>query len=311
MNLQNVLRSRLALVLLVLAFALTAGCSKSPTKVEIKPKPIPHADADDIVQILGTTISADNGGWYFTIKAFCDSLSVPAPNVIANGAGRAWAMPLSARPGIRNNFSITRAGVTYNFQVGYGNDSTVTSTRDTSSIDLLALVGADGGSFASQNGLVESTYGCHTYTTTSPSDSFFAVANIQAGASDTLEFTGSFYDSSFALVHSSIAPSSDRLWFLCGDTPNLFEYTLRILKSRLSSAPYPINDQSQVTWLIEAKGLNSRARNNWSLDHLVEARMTFDGTADATLRLGDVFPDPNWQYVYKVNLNTGVFTRAD
>ena len=304
-------RRWLAFVWLILASVLVFGCSSQPTKVGVNSKAISHADADDIAQIIATTVSADNGGWYFLIKAVCESLSVPAPNILTGGPHATLAMPSSSGPGTRNSFSLAvpGSGITYNMQVGYVGGRGLTSTRDIASVELDALVSVDGGIFTSANG-IEGTYGCHTYTVSSPTDSFFIVTNLTSAGGDTLEFTGQFYDSCFALVHSAIAPNAKpRLWFMGPD--NFFDYVLRIPKSKLASAPYPIGKASQINWVIEAKRLTSVARDDWEFDDLVEIKMTFDGTEEARLSLGNIQPYPDWEYTYRVNLNTGRITRTN
>ena len=78
MNLRHAYRPWLAIVLLIMVASLSTGCSKSPAK-PVPVLPIPQADADDIAQLVATTLSADNGGWYCLIKSYAESLSVPAP----------------------------------------------------------------------------------------------------------------------------------------------------------------------------------------------------------------------------------------
>ena len=62
-------RFRLAFVLLLAMCA--AACSSNRRLTGVDPTPIPHADADDIVQLIATTLSTDNGGWYCAVKAIC------------------------------------------------------------------------------------------------------------------------------------------------------------------------------------------------------------------------------------------------
>ncbi len=310
MNLRHACRPWPALALPLLAVALLAGCSKS-TAPTPKTPPIPHADADDIVQVIATTMSANNGGWYATIKQMADSLSVQAPNLVAGGRSTYFSVPMSARLGLMNNFQMTYSGptcqMTYNFQVGWLNAAGVPfAERDTATHELQALVGMDGGIFASANGLI-GTYGCHTYTVQSPTDSTYYAINLGAADQDTVEFSGFLDDSCFASVHSTITTSSSRWWF----HDNFVDYTLRIPKNKLVSNPYPTGSQSEVVWTIEAKWLKTPARDAWYVDDIVEARMIFDGSPNANLSLADVIDAPSWAYYYKVNINTGVITRMN
>ncbi len=310
MNLRHACRPWPALALPLLAVALLAGCSKS-TAPTPKTPPIPHADADDIVQVIATTMSANNGGWYATIKQLADSLSVPAPNLVAGGRNPYFSVPMTARLGLMNNFQMTyqtaTCYMTYNFQAGWLNAAGVPSAhRDTSTHELQALVGLDGGIFASANGLI-GTYGCHTYTVTSPTDSTYYATNLGIADQDTVEFSGFLDDSCFASVHSTITTSSSRWWF----HDNFVEYTIRIPKPQLVSNPYPAAYQSEVVWTIEAKWLKSQDRNSWYADDIVEARMVFNGTSTATLTLADVIDAPDWTYLYRVDINTGVITRLN
>src|SRR5262245_44825564 len=154
--------SWLASVLIVSAMLL-AGCSKDPPKPN-PPAPIPHADANDIVQAIATMMSADNGGWYFTVKALCETLSVPPPIItLTTAPDRRFSLPLSERLRLMNDFALTRGGLTYHFQAGWvRNDGSITTVRDTSSVEFDALVACDGGTFANANG-VTANYGFHTY----------------------------------------------------------------------------------------------------------------------------------------------------
>src|SRR5437773_3310345 len=120
MKLPHPRRSWPALVLLVTAAMMPVGCSKSPTKPQ-PPQPIPHADADDIAQVLATTMSADNGGWYYTIKVMAESLSKPAPNLMAGTASLSrWDLPLTTRFRTLNDYTISlNDKIKYDFQTGY------------------------------------------------------------------------------------------------------------------------------------------------------------------------------------------------
>jgi len=283
-------RFPLALALITLACASLAGCTPKP--VVQKPTPISHADADDIVQTIGASISANNGGWYMVIKTLCDSLSGPAP--LSAGPGPPTGPP--------NAYSISGGAgpIAYNMQVGYLlSDSTIGAYRDTSAFDMIAdVVGT--GPFINANGVDG------TYWLAAPDSALF-VSNLQGTPLDTLEFSGTFDDSCLALVHSTITAGSIRLWF----HKNFVEFTLRIPKSTLVSAPYPVGPQSEIRWLIEAFVLRSENHNDWAYDNIVEISMSFDGTENAVLSLGDVLPDPSWVYYYKLNLNTGQITRQN
>ena len=306
MNLRHAYRPWLAIVLLIMVASLSAGCSKSPTK-PVPVLPIPQADADDIAQLVATTLSADNGGWYCLIKSYAESLSVPAPAPTLTSTGERWSVPLSSGNRIRNDFSLTKGRVTYLLQAGWiRGDGSKTTVRDTASRDLEALVSADAGEFRNVNGIQLGTYGCHTYTLDSPNDSTFFAGNLAASDPDTVEFSGFLDDSSFALVNSTIRAGSARLWYL----KNFVDYTLRIPKSKLVSSPYPVGDISEIHWNIEAYGLNaSQSRTDFGFGELVEARITFNGTANAVLLLADVTTEPTWFYRYSINLNTGQIAR--
>ena len=306
MNLRHSHRSWFTLVLLILVAALLAGCSKSPAKPK-PPPPIPHSDADDIVQQIATTVSANNGGWYCLVKAFAETLSIAAPNIVARGihpASTRWSVPFSSRLGLRNNFQLTKAGNTYIIQVGYLSGGVPFAERDTSTEDLEALISLDGGQFANANG-VTGTYGLHTFALNAAADSTFFVLNLHAGSPDTLEYSGFADDSTFGNVNSPIA-HSNRLWY----QKNFVDWTFKIPKNKLAT-PYPVGVESEIHWVIEAKGLKSPGRDDWAFDYIIEAHMIFDGTPDATLSISNVSLDPDWSYLYKVNINTGAFSRID
>jgi hypothetical protein len=302
MKLLRTHRSWLASLLIVSA-TLLVGCSKEPPKVG-PPPPIPHEDADDIVQALATTMSADNGGWYFTVKAFCESLSVPPPIITVVAGGPGWSVPLGARYGTQTDYSLTRAGITYQFQTGYiRGDGSVTALRDTASQELAAHV-LGLGTFAAANGIT-GNYGFITYQVNSPNDSTYSITGLQ---SDTLEFSGIADDSLYGVVHSTITPNNGRNWYHL----NTVDWNLRIPKSELLTAPYPRGIDSEVNWIIEAMGLNANGdRDAFSFDDIIEARMVFDGSPDAVLTLANVTIDPDWAYYYKVNLNTGKIERLN
>ncbi len=306
MNSRRAHRFLPALVLLITTLMLSTGCSKSPAKPK-PPQPIEHADADDIVQVIATTVSADNGGWYFTIKAIAESLSIPPPAAMIGRTAMPsrWVVPLASRAGVLNNFSMTRAGITYNFEVGYLRaNGTVSTMRDTSSVELAAYLACDQGTFTDANGIT-GLYGLHPYQVSGAHDSTFSVTGLLA---DTLEFSGIVDDSCYCTVKSTIAPNAGRNWYHV----NTVDWTLRIPRSQLVSAPYPYGIDSEINWIIEAKGLNAAGdRAAFAFDVLVEARMSFDGTADAVVTLADIIPPLNWSYHYKVNINTGKIQRLD
>ena len=306
MNLRHAYRPWLAIILLVLAAMLSAGCSKSPTKV-LKATPIPQADADDIVQLVATTLSSDNGGWYCLVKAFSESLSIAPPVLPLTAGGERWSVPLSQGIGIRNDFAITKAQVTYLMQAAWiRGDGTKTAARDTASRDMESLVSADGGRFEGVNGIELGTYGCHSYALNSTIDSTFFATNLAVSDPDTIEFSGFLDDSCFAIVHSTFMPgASGRYWY----HQNFADYTLRIPKTQLVSSPYPVGALSEIHWNIEAYGLSTPGRQDFGFGELIEARMTFDGTPIGRLELADVSGDPSWSYRYTVNINTGQIAR--
>ena len=307
MNLRHAYRPWLAIILLVLAATLSAGCRQSPQK-PIAVKPIPQADADDIVQLVATTLSADNGGWYFVIKTFAESLSITPPVLPATaGGGERWSVPLAQGLGVQNDFSLSKAQITYNIKAGWiHGDGTFFTARDTATRDLEAQVAADAGVFVAANGL-DGTYGCHPYrlNTSSFFDSTFFATNLAADDSNFVEFSGFLEDSCFALVHSTITPGSARLWYHV----NFADWTLRIPKTNLVSAPYPVGPVSEIHWNIEAYGLATPTRTDFGFAELVEARMTFNGTPIANMELADVTGAPAWSYRYTVNINTGQIAR--
>ena len=263
MKLPHVLRSLFAVALLLAAAFLASGCSKSPAKPK-PPAPPPHADVDDIAQMIATTFSADNGGWYFLVKTLADSLAPPAPNLATGRISPYWAVPMSSRIGVRNNWSATKAGITYNVVVGYWRADTlgtVTSTRDTASDHLEANVVVSGGVFANANGL-NGDYGYYHADPDAPSDSSFAVFNLQTTAPDTLVFSGSADDSCFANIVSTITPNPPgRLWY----HQNFFDFELHLLKSTLLTNPYPV--EGSVDWVVEAYPLGSPRRFQFGRVH--------------------------------------------
>ena len=289
MTLIRIRRISLAVGALILASALLTGCASKSVKVKINP--IPHADADDIAQVIGTTISADNGGWYLVIKRLADSLHVQAP--------------LTSSIGAPNSFTITggTGPIVYNVDMGFlRGDQTIATNRDTSSSDLLANVVCAAQPFINANGVNPGTYWMNA------PDSALFVSNLQDAAPDTLDFSGSFEDSCLALVFSTVSGATGgRYWFV----RNFVDFRMRIPKSNLVSAPYPVGSDSEVKWNIEAFGLKSNNPADWGFDDIIEIKMIFDGSPDAVLSLGDVLPDPNWVYYYKLNLNTGHITRLN
>jgi hypothetical protein len=308
MKLPHAHRSWPGLLLLITAAMMPLGCSKSPTKPS-PPKPIAHADADDIAQVLATTMSADNGGWYYTIKVIAESLSTPPPNLLAVTAPASrWSVPLTTRFRTLNDFKITKdSKIVYNFQVGYVRaNGLVTTNRDTTSQELAAYVATDvGGIFSDANG-VTGNYGLRPLQIHGATDSSFTVDGLTA---DTLEFAAFMEDSVYGVVHSTITPNAGRNWY---HPDNIVDWTLRIPRSKLTSSPYPMGVDSEVNWIIEARSLNANGdRDLFVYDLIVEARMTFDGTEEATLMIANVTLEPDWAYFYKVNINTGRFTRTN
>ena len=297
-------RSWPALVLLVIAAMMPIGCSKSPTKPS-PPKPIAHADADDIAQALATTMSADNGGWYFTIKAIAETLSIPPPVItLVAREPSPWSVPLTSRFKLQNTYPISKSGINYNFSTIYiRGDNSTTTLRDTTSQSLAAY--ATGVGFMNGNG-VTGNYGIHPLVIQGLADTTFTVDGIQA---DTVEFEAFMEDSLYGVVHSTITPNSGRNWYFPANT---VDWTFRIPKNKLVSSPYPMGSLSEVNWIIEAKSLNGAGdRDAFLYDVIIEARMTFNGTADADLLIANVTLAPDWAYYYKVNVNTGVITRVN
>ena len=79
-----------------------------------------------------------------------------------------------------------------------------------------------------------------------------------------------------------------------------------------TTAPYPSPFESEVNWIIEAMSLNGAGdREAFVYDLIVEARMTFDGSEDGLLMIANVTLEPDWFYLYKVNINTGTITRMN
>ena len=301
---------RLAFVLLALLAVSAASCSSKGKVVKPVTTSIAQADADDIVQLLATTLASDHGGWYCTVKAVCETLAVPAPVRLTSAGGGARAVQVSARSGNLGSFSFERGGVTYLMQNGWVRaDGSVTGERDTSSRSLMTLISVDDGAFNNING-INGTYGLHTYALNSPIDSTFLVSNISAVSPDTLEFSGFLDDSSFSTVQSSVRTPTPaaRLWY----HTNFVDYTLRILKSRLLSAPYPVGSDSEIHWTIQAYAMRGTPdRTDFAYDYLIQGRMNFDGSAEGVLTLSELAAAPSWSYVYKVNLNTGQIARLN
>lgn len=309
---RHVRRSWLALTLLILSTALLAGCSKDPSKPEEKRPIAPHYQIDDVAQVIGTTMSVDNGGWYTLVKVLCDSLSHAAPDSVPpEGALWRGSVPLSSRTGQLLDFSVPTAnpGITYNLRVGYWDaGGSVHALRDTSCERLDAYVALDGGSFTiANNGLEKGTYGLHAGLT---GDSAFSVGNLRAIDPDTLVFFGSADDSCYALVHSMITVPSSGLWYF---QTNFFDFEFSIPKSNLLTAPYPVS--GEINWLLEVFPLiyngHDPARSDFNSDIFAEAQMVFDGSPDAILSIADQLLDPAYLYRYKVNLITGVITRLN
>lgn len=302
-----------ALAVLILIPALLAGCSKDPAKPEDKVVPPPQYQVDDIAQVIGTTVSVDNGGWYALVKVFCDTLSHTPPDSVPPELGllaSRWSVPLSSgRPSQLIDFSVPTAnpGISYNVRAGYWDaGGSVHALRDTSCERVDAYVALDGGTFTiANNGLEKGSYGLHAGILR---DSSFSVSNLRASDPDTLVFSGSADDSCYALVHSMITVPSSGLWYY---HTNFFDYEFSIPKANLLTSPYPV--AGEVNWLVEVFPLiyngHDPARNDFNSDIFCEAQMKFDGTQEAILSISDTLIEPHWIFRYRVNLNTGIIAR--
>lgn len=298
------------LILPILTAALLAGCSKSDVTKPTPPPIVPHYQIDDVAQVLATTLSADNGGWYCVVKALAESLAVPAPLPSpAPFATAGWSIPLSSRTGQLGDFSVSTANpaITYNLRLGYwDHNQLVHSSRDTTTEHLEAYVALDGGVFTQHNGL-DGDYGYHASVSR---DSTFSVFNLREVDPDTLIFTGTADDSCYALVHSTVTVPNTGLWYL---HDNFFDFELHIPKNKLTTAPYPTG--GEINWILQVYPLvyngYAPARTDYETDIFAEARMTFDGTPDALLTIANDLFFPAYRYLYKVNLNTGTITRLN
>jgi hypothetical protein len=278
--------------LIVLAAALpvlatvVAGCGKKdPTKV-VPPLHISRQDSNDIVQHIAATVAADGGGWYFLVKAICDTLSHP----VLPGE-----TPPASPP--HQMYQLTKSGtIVYNFEIVYYDTSgRAQARRDSATSRMDAIVHANNGTL-NING-VDGTYGYHADT------SF--VVNIKYGApSDTIEFDNIVEDSTFANVTSQFDMNSHRLWFHEDD---FFDYTLYFRRDQLTANPYPLAG-SEVSWLIDAFPMGSPVRTDHSTEVLAEFTMTFDGTNQAIIQVFDTVADDQAAYKYKLNLDTGQLT---
>ncbi len=285
-----------AAALLALAALAGSGCGgKSKQKQGVEPPFITHTDADDIVQTIATTVSANNGGWYCTIKAMAESLAVDPLHPVP---------PSPTGAGDSTVFNVAQAGVTYQFtRYFFHGDQSFYATRDTATDHLEANVSADNGTFTNVNG-ISGTYGLNC-------DSFlFVVYNLHA-VYDTLDFSMLADDSVYAIVRSTITPDSARAWYHSGNAFD-FEPSIQLLKSTLTTTPYPVG--GEVDWfVIDAAALKSSSRLDVAYDDFAEGVMTFPhpGTSVAHFRLIDTTPDPNYNYDYTIDLDTGEIHRLN
>lgn len=279
----------LAATAVLLALAALAGCGGKSKQKVIEPPVITHRDADDIVQAIATTVSADNGGWYYTIKVMAESVAV-APADFPTG------------PGDSVSFARSQAGLTYHFTMRYFHpDQSSYATRDTGSDHLEATISADDGVFTNVNG-VTGVYGYHS------DRDLFVVYNLHA-VYDTLEFSNLAEDSVYAVVHSSIDSGSVRAWY--HDNALDFEPNLKLLKTTLTTNPYPV--AGEVDWfVIDAQALKSASQADVDYDDFAEGIMTFNpnGGPVATFSLVDIGSEGT-HYDYSLNLNTGEVHRLN
>jgi len=297
----------------VLALSL-AGCSKS-TKPQTGrvPSAIPHADADDLAQLLGATLASDNGGWYYTIEALADSLYQSDP---------VFGTPIYSVPADTATFSISKQGQTYNFNLAYFHAAGLVGypVRDTAASDIESalhiesntinsppgghpnydVTGAPGGTGASLG--LSSDWYCNVY---------------QLGSAyDAVQFDFIVDDSTFASVNTTVDTSatSYRYWYLPMEFNSVYVDTLKIRKADLHTNPYPI--AGDIHWTLDAYSMKTNSRNindptAYNSEALVEAFMTFNGTSVATLLITDDVDQPAWQYRYSVNLKTGAIARLN
>jgi len=299
-------------VMALLAFvpAMLTGCSPKPSKVPVPPPTISQREADDIAQILATSVAADQGGWYATVKVLCESLSVAPGNLLTNGRPS-----LAHATATEGAYSFTKAGVTWNANVAYFHlDNTSHAVRDTATDYLEAYLRADQGVFTNANG-ISGTYGYWNNSTSSPADTNswgLTVFGLGTGA-DTLEFSGTAEDTCFALVHSTLNTDNPKLWYMGGNTSNFMDFTLKIVRSTVATSPYPAAiPENYIHWVIEADNLNgSPSRTDIYKSILTEAEMTFTGVPPGfgVLTIQDNPGDAVYTYRFKVDLTTGALVR--
>jgi hypothetical protein len=301
-----------ALVLLALVPVVLAGCSGKGKKPPPRPT-IPQREADDIAQILATNLASDQGGWYATVKVLCESLAVTPHSALTYGRPS-----MAHATSIAGAYSFTKAGVTWNANVAYFHlDNTAYATRDTA-VDYLEAYLHGDGVFTEANGLT-GTYGFRNSSTPADTNSWGLTVFGLGSNADTLEFSGFGDDTCYALVHSSLNTDGPRLWYMGGAPPtgaNFIDFTIKVPKNALLSAPYPVDATSYISWVIEADSMNgadgaSRTDVNHSI--LTEAEMRFTGVPPGfgLLTIEDIAGDAVYTYRYKVDLTTGAITRAN
>lgn len=281
-----------------------AGCSKSTKpKVGFIPSAIPHADADDIAQYIGASMASDNGGWYYTVRAMCDSLAQPP--LLDSGVPDTTTFALS---------SPTAPPLVYTFELAYYRSNQVGyPVRDTASKEIEADLEMAGGQLNSPVGAanydVTSTYGVSA-------DWSIYVYGLSPEY-NAVQFDGFFDDSAFASVNTTVdtAATNYRYWY---HVNSVYVDTMTIRKSDLVSNPYPVD--GDVQFIIDAYNMKRLAPrtpsgpvNSADTDHevLCEAEMKFNGTATATLSIVDIIDDASWEYRYSVNLKTGAIARLN
>lgn len=281
------------LVLLALAVAV-GGCGKKAKDI---PEPAPdlkERDADDFAELLGATIGSNNGGWWFTIEKTCEIIDAQFPIPIP-APGAANALRPTSPFGTFRDTTLIQGNVQYTMEIRYTNLLQQQSTiPDTSTDQIEAEIStAYGGSLA--NAHVTTTYG---FITNLDDTTNFSVINLYPIA-DTLEFSGTITDSSYALINSKLHPGEARVWY---HYDNFFDFTLRIRKASLPVASVV---EGEVTWQIAARPMPDYSGNRTVQveDQLATAYLSFDGTQVARLRITDSFELVEWRY--SVDLKTG------
>jgi len=286
-------RPRRLFVPLILALCLAgmaAGCSKKEDPLP-PPPDMPEADVDDMAQHIAATTASDNGGWFFTVETMADSL----------------AQPIAPRPGLAlrpydrfkalSNFSVTRAGMTYDWRLGYFDNNLIQHAVRDSQVEFLEASVLGQGSI-NGSGISAGTYGC------SADSSQFTVEFIEP-ASDTTVFDLFVEDTSTALVSSVFHAGSNRVWNF-SNLISTIENPL-VVKASLPS-PYPVS--GTLEWSIDAKVLDHPPlRDQFTIEWLAEGEMTFDGTQFAVLKITVGFGLGSPIRSYKVNLKTGAITK--